>query len=92
MSNKFTHTVQPVRELLSSLDQDGPFCVRFFILSKEQTQVVLEGTLDWQDGLAIFHSEHIEPNDWFELSEAIRLAMIEARNLIGPRWNFEEIV
>lgn len=55
-------------------------------LANHPGPTLVEGLIDWQDGLTFKTVRAIEPADFVAITERIHAAMCEARRLLGEQW------
>lgn len=82
---EWTYILQRSLEPLPSMNSVEPLSVRFELWHTDHCFV--RGIVDWQDGVTLFHSEHIEPNEWSNMSICALAAIAEARTMIGENWD-----
>ena len=78
----WTHVCQRKTYILDSLNQGPPMAVRFFIFQHDADTPTMEGIVDWQDGVSIYHAECIDPSEWSAMSACVLEALKEAREML----------
>ena len=83
----FKYDLYPVIQPLDSMNNEI-WEVRFAIFPvNDSEEPVLEGRLDWQDGISIYQTECLEYEDFIPIMMVASMAIAECKKHIGKeRW------
>lgn len=82
--SEWIYLVQRCLEPLTSMNTGDPLSVRFELWFQDHCAV--SGTVNWQDGISLNHSELLDPAQWSNMAACGLEAITEARRMIGEHW------
>lgn len=83
--SKFKYDLHPVLQPLDSMNKEV-LSVAFFVYYEDRydpDSIIVSGRVDWQDGVTIFQSEHIEYDDFIPVMVVASAAIAECKEIIG---------